>query len=55
MSLISIFGPDISIPLMFKVRNWGCFSGAKVLLDRTESRVSGNYGSSFQRYVGKLV
>ena len=55
MSLIPIFGPDTSTPLMLKVRTWGCFSGVKVLLGRTQSKLSGSYGSSFERCVAKLV
>lgn len=55
MSMIPIFGPDTSTPLMLKVRTWGCFSGVKVLLGRTQSKLSGSYGSSFERCVAKLV
>ena len=47
--------PRQSTPLMLKVRTWGCFSGAQVLLGRTQSSLNGSYGSSFERCVAKLV
>lgn len=47
--------PRQPTPLMLKVRTWGCFSGAKVLLGRTQSSLNGSYGSSFERCVAKLV